>query len=219
MQEERPTSVLAEWKDYVEGRNRSDGGGGASGTFDLESGRDDVPPLIKSVNETIGGVFTSVTKGMRELPGNMQQAAQSMPSRKAVMYFGVMMSTGVLFLFLSFTIFLPVMALAPQKFAVSFTIGCLFVMGSFFVLKGPKQQLQHMLSMDRLPFTAAFVGSIVTTVYSSMVLHSYPLSVISSIVQVMALLYYAISYFPGGAAGMRFLASGLRSAVFKCFGC
>nr|CAB3470827.1 unnamed protein product [Digitaria exilis] len=70
----------------------------------------------------------------------------------------------------------------------------------------------------RLPFTAGFVGSMVATIYVSMVLHSYILSVFFSVLQVLALGYYAISYFPGGSAGMKFLSSALVSSVLRCFG-
>ncbi|KAK9152321.1 hypothetical protein Syun_010630 [Stephania yunnanensis] len=114
--------------------------------------------------------------------------------------------------------FLPVMVLMPQKFALCFTIGCLLIIGSFVALKGPKSQLEHMSSKERLPFTLGFIGSMVGTIYVSMVLHSYILSVLFSILQVVALSYYAISYFPGGSAGLKFLSSTLVSSVMKCFG-
>ncbi|KAL4590087.1 hypothetical protein LXL04_003006 [Taraxacum kok-saghyz] len=72
--------------------------------------------------------------------------------------------------------------------------------------------------LERLPFTLGFIGSMVGTIYVSMVLHSYILSVFFAVIQVLALAYYCISYFPGGSAGMKFLTSSLTSAVLKCFG-
>jgi len=36
--------------------------------------------------------------------------------------------------------------------------------------------------------------------------------------QVLALVYYAISYFPGGSAGLKFLSSSLASSVMRLFG-
>ncbi|CAI8587062.1 unnamed protein product [Vicia faba] len=96
--------------------------------------------------------------------------------------------------------------------------GCGFIIGSFFALKGPKNQLSHMMSKERLPFTLGFLCSMVGTIYVSMVLHSYILSVVFSVVQVLSLGYYAISYFPGGSAGMRFLTSALTSRIMTCFG-
>jgi hypothetical protein len=75
-----------------------------------------------------------------------------------------------------------------------------------------------MISKERLPFTAGFLGSMAATIYVSMVLHSYIFSVICAAVQVLALLYYVLSYFPGGTAGMQFVTSLITSSVLKCFG-
>ncbi|KAL0534574.1 hypothetical protein IC582_028865 [Cucumis melo] len=64
------------------------------------------------------------------------------------MYFSLFLATGVFFIFIAFTMFLPVMVLMPQKFAICFTLGCCFIIGSFFALKGPKNQLAHMFSKE-----------------------------------------------------------------------
>ncbi|XP_050944288.1 protein transport protein SFT2-like isoform X1 [Cucumis melo] len=77
------------------------------------------------------------------------------------------------------------MVLMPQKFAICFTLGCCFIIGSFFALKGPKNQLAHMFSKERLPFTVIFIGSMLGTLYVSMGLHSYILSVFFSVLQVI----------------------------------
>ncbi|RZC00029.1 Protein transport protein SFT2 [Glycine soja] len=159
-----------------------------------------------------------VSKGVRDLPGNFQSATSNVPSGKALVYFGLFLASGVFFVFIAFTLFLPVMVVMPQKFALCFTLGCGFIIGSFFALKGPKSQLAHMLSKERLPFTLAFLGSMIGTIYVSMVLHSYILSVVFSVVQVLSLGYYSISYFPGGSAGMKFLTSAFTSSIMKCFG-
>ena len=71
-----------------------------------------------------------------------------MPSGKALMYFGLLLASGVFFIFIAFTMFLPVMVLMPQKFAICFTLGCGFIIGSFFALRGPQNQLAHMSSAE-----------------------------------------------------------------------
>ncbi|KAJ6724088.1 VESICLE TRANSPORT PROTEIN [Salix viminalis] len=159
--------------------------------------------------------LAGVSKGVS---GNFQAATSNIPSGKALMYFGLFLATGVFFVFISFTLFLPVIVLVPQKFAICFTLGCAFIIASFFALKGPKNQLAHMSSKERLPFTLGFIGSMVGTLYVSMVLHSYFLSVLFSVIQVLALAYYAISYFPGGSTGLKFISSSLTSSVMRRFG-
>ncbi|KAK8950020.1 hypothetical protein KSP40_PGU000522 [Platanthera guangdongensis] len=204
------SSLLADWNSYAASRSVDDGGPSALG-FDLEA-------AVRTANDKVSGTFNLVSKNVREIPGSFQTATSSVPSGKALMYFGLFLASGVFFIFIAFTMFLPVMMLMPQKFAICFTIGCGFIIGSFFALKGPKNQLAHMSSKERLPFTLGFVCSMVGTIYVSMVLHSYLLSVFFSVIQVMALAYYSISYFPGGSAGMKFLSSALLSSILKCFG-
>ncbi|XP_030478628.2 protein transport protein SFT2 [Cannabis sativa] len=208
---ERPSSsLLADWNSYAASQTLEDDSSLSMG-FDLES-------AVRSANDTVSGTFSVVSKGVRELPGSLQSATSSVPSGKALMYFGLFLATGVFFVFLAFTMFLPVMVLMPQKFAICFTLGCGFIIGSFFALKGPKNQFVHMTSKERLPFTLIFLGSMVGTIYVSMVLHSYVLSVLFSVIQVLALAYYAFSYFPGGSAGLKFITSALTSSILKCFG-
>ncbi|KAI3878105.1 hypothetical protein MKX03_028084 [Papaver bracteatum] len=115
----------------------------------------------------------------RGVSGSFSYATISVPSGKSLMYFGLLLAAGVFFVFIAFTMFLPVMI---------------------------------------LPFTLGFIATMVGTIYVSMVLHSYILSLLFSVLQVLALSYYAISYFPGGSAGMKFLSSTLASSVLKCFG-
>ncbi|KFK27173.1 hypothetical protein AALP_AA8G345000 [Arabis alpina] len=203
------TSLLADWNSYAASRDFEEDSGILG--FDIES-------AVRSANNTVSGSFNVVSKGVRDLPGNLQSATSSMPSGKSLMYFGLLLASGVFFVFLAFTMFLPVMVLMPQKFAICFTLGCGFIIGSFFALRGPQNQLAHMSSKERLPLTLGFIATMVGTIYVSMVLHSYVLSVLFSALQVIALAYYCISYFPGGSSGMKFLSSALTSSVFRIFG-
>ncbi|KAI3456776.1 hypothetical protein Pfo_013439 [Paulownia fortunei] len=207
------SSLLADWNSYAAARSseESSSGGSLGGVFDIEA-------AVRSANDTVSGTFSVVSKGVRDLPGNFQSATSSIPSGKALMYFGLLLASGVFFVFIAFTLFLPVIVLVPQKFAICFTVGCAFIIGSFFALRGPKNQFNHMSSKERLPFTLGFISSMMGTIYVSMVLHNYVLSVFFSVLQVMALAYYAISYFPGGSAGLKFLSSSLTSSILKCFG-
>ncbi|XP_052178389.1 protein transport protein SFT2-like [Diospyros lotus] len=201
------SSLLADWNAYAASQDAE----GSDLGFDLEA-------AVRTANDKVSGTFNVVSKGVRELPGSFQSATSNIPSGKSLMYFGLLVAAGVFFIFIAFTMFLPVMVIMPQKFALCFTIGCTLIIGSFFALKGPKYQLLHMSSKERLPFTLGFIGSMVGTVYVSMFLHSYMLSVLFSVLQVLALSYYVISYFPGGSAGLKFLSSSLTSSILRCFG-
>ena len=76
-----------------------------------------------------------------------------MPSTQQLAYFAALLAAGVFFLVTAFTVFLPVVMLAPSKFAVCFTTGSALVMAAFTALRGLRNQVQHMLTSDRIYFT------------------------------------------------------------------
>ncbi|KAK8156247.1 Got1/Sft2-like family-domain-containing protein [Phyllosticta citrichinensis] len=99
-----------------------------------------------------------------------------------------------------------IFVLKPTKFAVLWTMGSVLFLASWAVMMGPKQYVQHLVSGPRLPFTAAYFGTIALTLYFSLGLHSTFLTLISSIAQLICLLWYLVSYFPMGSSGLRFAA-------------
>lgn len=49
----------------------------------------------------------------------------------------------------------------------------------------------------------AYVGSMIGTLYACLVMKSYPLVLIFSAVQLVALAWYFLSFVPGGSQGMK----------------
>jgi len=82
------------------------------------------------------------------------------------------------FFFLALFLFLPMLILAPGKFAVSFTFGSASTMAAFNMLSGWQASLRHMISSERLPFSAAYVGSMLATLYGALVMKSYVFSIV-----------------------------------------
>lgn len=81
-------------------------------------------------------------------------------------------------------------------------------------MMGPWAYVQHLASTPRLPFTAAYFGSIALTLYFSLGLHSTILTLISAIIQLACLLWYLVSYFPMGSSGLRLATTfGARRAA------
>ncbi|KAG8883770.1 protein transport protein sft2, partial [Tulasnella sp. 331] len=105
----------------------------------------------------------------------------------------------------------------PGKFALAFSLGSLLVMFGFAVLSGPINHLKHLAAPERLPFSVAYVGSLVATIYFSVGRTSYIGSIIGAIVQIIALITYIAAYFPGGTQTIRFggqmLLRGAGSAL------
>lgn len=216
----QPPTLLSDWTSYSSGA--------AAGPRDVEAGAAGAAPsstLFQSAGAagtSVAGFFqdslktvsTNVTSGVSAVASG---EAFSIPSGMQLAYFFAFLAGGGVFLLMSFMIFLPVIILSPSKFALSFTLGSLCIMAGFMQLRGWRQQMQHMLSQDRLPYSAAYVGSVFATLYAALMMHSYLLSLVCSGLQVVALLYYLMSYFPGGAQGVKFMLSMAYTAMLKCF--
>jgi len=101
----------------------------------------------------------------------------------------------------------PIMMAKPKKFAILWSLGSALFLASWAVMMGPMTYFQHLISTPRLPFTAAYFGSIGLTLYFSLGLGSTILTLISSLIQLACLLWYLVSYFPMGSSGLRFATS------------
>jgi Got1/Sft2-like family len=62
----------------------------------------------------------------------------------------------------------------------------------------------------RLPIhIAGYVGSLLATLYASLFMHSYVLSLLCCVAQVGTLVYYVASFFPGGASGAQYVIGSM----------
>ncbi|GAA6001649.1 Sft2p [Rhodotorula paludigena] len=110
----------------------------------------------------------------------------------------------------AFFIGLPMLALKPRKFAVAFSLGSILFMTGFAVLQGPVAHIKHIFGTERLPFTAAYFGSLFLTLFFALVKHSYLATLVCGAIQCVALVFYFVSYFPGGFQTLSF---GSRMAL------
>ncbi|CAK8994879.1 Protein transport protein sft2 [Durusdinium trenchii] len=101
--------------------------------------------------------------------------------------------------------FLPVMVIAPQKFALLFAFGSMTMLGSFALLKGPKAFLSGMARKEQLPFSVAYGVGLVGTLVATIILRSFLLTGICGLLQAVGLLYFVASYVPGGKACVNFV--------------
>lgn len=125
---------------------------------------------------------------------------------RLLVFGGLMLAALAMFATCFALMFTPVFIVRPRKFAILWSMGSLLFLGAWGVLMGPIQYVQHLISGPRLPFTAAYFGSIALTLYFSLGLHSTILTFIASIAQLICLLWYLVSYFPMGSTGLRFAA-------------
>ncbi|CCK69536.1 Sft2p KNAG_0C04340 [Huiozyma naganishii CBS 8797] len=107
----------------------------------------------------------------------------------------------------------PVLAVKPRKFALLWTMGSLLFVLAFGVMMGPLAYLKHITSRERLPFSLFFFASCLSTLYCAAFIKSTVLTLVCAVAELIAVLYYSISYFPMGATGLRMLSTvGVNTA-------
>jgi len=92
--------------------------------------------------------------------------------------------------------------LNPKKFAALFTFGSVLVMLSFGILNGPKTQLKSLLAKERLPYTVIYVISMLLSLYAAIIKGSFLWTILASIVQLIALLWFVFTYLPNGTSNL-----------------
>ncbi|KAI5369386.1 Putative vesicle transport protein, Got1/SFT2 [Septoria linicola] len=122
-----------------------------------------------------------------------------------LLLFGGLNLAAIALFIVCFTL-MPILSLRPRKFAILWTMASMLFLGSWAVMMGPMVYVRHLVSQERLPFTATYFGSIVLTLYFAVGLRSTILTLFTSIVQIVALVWYLVSYFPMGSQGLRFAA-------------
>ena len=130
--------------------------------------------------------------------------------------FCALLLLAALFFILGFAVGLPLITIRPQKFALCFTFGSLTFMSSFAILKGPYEHLTGMIQRDRLLFTVVYATSMLATLWFTMNVggaSGYIMVLTSSAFQIVALLWYLISFIPGGASGLHILLAALAKML------
>ncbi|TRY76405.1 hypothetical protein TCAL_00035 [Tigriopus californicus] len=152
------------------------------------------------------GAFSTDKTGVSGwFPNSKNECCPSLTKRQRIVGFMLCLSMGVLCFGLA-SLYTPVLILYARKFALLFSLGSVFTLGSFSLLWGPVNHFKHLTSSERWPFTAVYTLTLVGTLYFSMGLQSTVLTVIAAVGQVMALLWFVISYIPGGQTGLAFFS-------------
>jgi antibiotic biosynthesis monooxygenase (ABM) superfamily enzyme len=79
---------------------------------------------------------------------------------------------------------------------VFFTVGNIALIASTFFIVGPLRQLKAMTKPTRLVATVVYVGALALTLVAALYWGSWPLTLISLIIQLIAMAWYIISHIP-----------------------
>lgn len=164
-------------------------------------------------NLVAGGSASSILGGGG--PGGGAYLSTSFNANRFI-YFGIAAAAGTLFMTFAFLLF-PLIVVAPAKFALMFTLGSLSFIVSFGFLRGFQAFFQHVMSWERLPFTLTYFLSLTLTLYSTLFYQSRILAFIFSLVQLVALISFLISYIPGGRGMLKLVGASIFSMIKSTF--
>ncbi|CAO3589262.1 unnamed protein product [Absidia cylindrospora] len=127
-----------------------------------------------SIRDSASNLFTNVSSSVQGyLPLNSgeeeeEESWYQLSRVERVIAFALCLGLGILCFFLAFTLFLFLIPIAPGKFAATFTLGSILLLVSIAMLRGPWAHIKHMVTVERLPFTISYLGSMALTLYASL---------------------------------------------------
>ena len=91
----------------------------------------------------------------------------------------------------------------PTKFATLYSMGNVLSLASTGFLTGFGRQLKNMFHGTRFVATCVYLGSLIMTLVCAVELKSFPLTILFLAIQWCALMWYCMSYIPGGRAMLK----------------
>jgi len=131
-------------------------------------------------------------------------------------WFTLLLGVSLLFFFLAL-MFLSVVLVLPGKFAFAFTCGSVMFMSAFAVAQGPQAWMQDVMKREQMPFSIAYFGSIIGTLYATLIVRNYVAIVFFAVVQLIALSYYGAAKMPYGSAGLKIIRVTIGTFCSGCF--
>jgi len=159
-------------------------------------------PFARFYN-AVGGGYIPLRSSERS---NEEEAYFALSRWDRLIGFGACLLGAAVCFFVAF-LTAPLIPIRPAKFALALSLGSVLVMFGFAFLVGPITHLKHLVSKERLPFSAAYISSLALTIYFAISVKSYLGSLICAAVQVVCLVAYVLAYFPGGTTTLRFGSS------------
>lgn len=130
-------------------------------------------------------------------PGLMDELSEmsSLTMKQRLGGFFLSMGMGITFIVIAMS-FVPMIAVFGKKFAFFFSCGNFFCVASTAFLVGPAAQAKKMFEAQRAQAATAYVVSLSMTLVAALHWRSSILSIVFASVQVVAVVWYALSYIP-----------------------
>jgi hypothetical protein len=155
------------------------------------------------LSDVAGSSKDLLSKAGSNLGSGMSSMGALAMSPVKLMQSGGIFFVGMMLITMSLS-FLPLLPIAPSKFALLFSLGSMMVLASVSWLKGPAAFASAVMQRDKLPFTIAYAVGLIGTLWATIIVKSYIFTGLFVATQVVGLLYFMASYVPGGKVVLNF---------------
>ena len=157
-------------------------------TMNMFSG-ETAPPAAQSPAGTestglAGGFFNKIKNKFMGAGESIRNTATNL-YEKNYKYFAIAFGCGILLIILSL-FFLPLAVISPQKFSLLFSLGSICILSSFAFLQNPYDYFMSLFSGEKLIFSVCYIGSLLLSIYASLIIKNYILTIIVTFIQVLA---------------------------------
>ena len=181
---------------------------------DPESQRSSLSKSLSNVKEKLFNGSQSKEQAPEQPPSVVPSFILSKMSDRAD-YTKAVVAFAACALFLLLAVFsLPTIIFAPQKFTLLFTLAVLSLVFGLAFLQGPQAYLRKLTdSRKNLVASAVLTGSMVLSLYFSIVAESYLMSLLLCFVELNAVLLFFCNTFPAAQLPMLRAMGGAASTV------
>jgi len=183
----------------------SDGGLQPLGEPELSvSAKDKARQAAQQVRENVAAA-AGIAKGAQSNTGSHVSAAASPTSSPMnVLQFFVVFGVGIGLVALALN-FLPIIPIAPKKFAMLFTIGSMTMLTSFALLLSPLSLFKLLTHHRMLPFSITYCSGLLGVQWATIIKRSFVMTVFFAVLQALSLIYFVWTGLPGGRATLGLL--------------
>lgn len=107
--------------------------------------------------------------------------------------------------------------LAPQKVSMLINLGSICILCSFGFLKGFYNYfIVELICGPRRYYAIGYILSIILSMYASVIKKSYLMTMVTLVFEVVFLLYFICSSFPGGRTGLGYMFKCVKGGFMTC---
>lgn len=177
------------------------------------------PSITSGIFSTIKG-YIKLGSSETEVPPQDQSWISKISKKceveRSYKLFFIFLFLGLGITFFSF-FFLPMIILSPKKFVSLFSLGSSITICSFIFYYGTYDFLSMLFCKERRLYTIMFISSICLGECLSFTKAFFLLSVICSIVQMLIMFTFSLSFIPGGRTGIAFMWDLVLSPIKRMF--